>query len=175
MPGPPTVRPGTLADAASVVAVVNAAYRRGGDRAWTTEAALVGGPRVTETAYRELLVRPRSTVLVAERDPGDRVVGCVHVEAHDDTCHLGMLSVDPAEQASGLGRVLLAEAEAHAVANFASKTMEMHVVSVRPELLAWYERRGYRRTGERVPFEGRGDETFLAGPLEFERLEKRLA
>lgn len=168
----PVIRAGTAADAAAVAHIVNAAYRRGGDRAWTTEASLVGGPRVTEAGYRDLVARPRSVVLVAE---GERIVGCVHIEAHGEVCHLGMLSVDPSEQASGLGRRLLAEAETQARARFGARVMEMHVVSVRPELLAWYERRGYRRTGERTPFEGGDDATFLQGPLEFERLEKHLA
>lgn len=168
----PVIRVGTAADAAAVARVVNAAYRHGGDRAWTTEASLVGGPRVTEAGYREILARPRSVVLVAE---GERIVGCVHIEARDEVCHLGMLSVDPSEQASGLGRRLLAEAETEARSRFGTRVMEMHVVSVRPELIAWYERRGYRRTGKRIPFEGGENVTFLRGPLEFVLLEKTLA
>lgn len=152
---------------------MNAAYRRGGARAWTSEAELVGGPRITEDGFRELLAPPGSVVLVAER--GGRLLGCVHLElGQGGACLLGLLSVDPEEQAAGIGRELLAAAEAHARDRMGAALMAMNVVSVRPELLAWYERRGYVRTGRLVPFEPHPGVTFLRGPLAFERLEKRL-
>jgi ribosomal protein S18 acetylase RimI-like enzyme len=177
MTGPATTfRPAVASDAADVVRIVNGAYRGDpeGGRGWTTEADLVGGPRVDEPAFLDTIARPRSVVLVAER--GGRVVGCVHLERHRDAeCHLGMLSVDVREQAAGLGRALLAEAESYARGSMRARLMTMHVITARPELLAWYERRGYRRTGRVVPFEEKGHVRFLRGPLSFERLEKALA
>ena len=66
--------------------------------------------------------------------------------------YLGMLGVSPLAQATGLGRTLLAAAEAEARVRFGTRWMEMTVIAIRHELVAWYERRGYRLTGERRPF-----------------------
>jgi predicted N-acetyltransferase YhbS len=172
--GPLSFRPADPADVPALVGIVNGAYR--GDasgRGWTHEADLVAGPRIDEAGLRAMLARPRSVVLVALRE--DALVGCVHVEAAaPGECFLGMLSVRVVEQGSGLGKALVAAAEDHARRAFGARVMAMHVVSVRPELLAWYERRGYRRTGHTVAFEPQGAERSLRGPLAFERLEKRL-
>lgn len=166
-------RRATPEDAPRVVALVNAAYRVGGARAWTTEAHLVVGERVTEPKFRAMIASEGGVVIVAER--AGRIVGCVHVRRVDEReSHLGMLSVDPAEQAGGAGRALIAEAERVAREHFGARVMSMTVVSVRSELLAYYERRGYRRTGEVVPFVPPSEERFLAGPLFFERLVKDL-
>ncbi|GLK47226.1 hypothetical protein GCM10017620_01990 [Brevundimonas intermedia] len=81
------------------------------------------------------------------------LVGCVQVaRVGDDLAYLGMLTVEPTLQASGLGRRLLDAAESEAVARFAARRMEMTVIHRRAELIAWYERRGYRHTGETRPF-----------------------
>lgn len=173
----------TTEDVAAVVAIVNAAYREGGGRAWTTERDLVAGARIGPDGLVALLARPGNAVLVAHR--GGRLVGCVHVARADatpsappgaraDECVLGMLSVDPAEQASGVGRALVAEAERVARERFGARVMSMRVIPTRAELVAWYERRGYARTGVVVPFVPPPGVTFPRGPLVFERLEKRL-
>ena len=52
--------------------------------------------------------------------------------------------------------------------------LRMTVIDVRDELIAWYERRGYRRTGIRKPFPY-GDTRFgvpRRDDLRFEVLEK---
>ncbi len=86
-----------------------------------------------------------------------------------------LLSVRVTEQGSGLGRALVAAAEDYARRELGARVIAMYVLTVRRELLAWYERRGYRRTGDIVPFHSPPGQRFLRGPLEFERLEKRLA
>ncbi|MHB8604654.1 MAG: GNAT family N-acetyltransferase [Thermoplasmatota archaeon] len=167
------VREAKPSDTAAVVALVNAAYRRGGARAWTTEANLVGGARITDEGLLAMIERAGSVVIVGERE--GRVVGCLHLEMIGaTTCHLGMLSVDPKEQAGGVGRELLARAEAYARDGLGAREITLRVVTVRHELLAWYERRGYRRTGRVEPFAPTPGVTFLAGALAFETLEKRL-
>ena len=93
------------------------------------------------------------------------------------TAQLGLLSVDPEIQARGWGRRLVAAAEAEAVRTFAAARMEMNVIRQRPELIAWYERRGYRRTGAEQPFPA-GDTRFgrpRAEGLAFVVLEKALS
>ena len=68
------------------------------------------------------------------------------------TCYLGMLTVAPALQAAGLGRRLIEAGEGYARDAFGARRIEMTVIAQRAELIAWYERRGYRHTGERRPF-----------------------
>ena len=56
-------------------------------------------------------------------------------------------------------------------------TMRMTVIDIRDELIAFYERRGYRRTGIKKPFPY-GDARFglpKRDDLRFEVLEKPLA
>jgi GNAT superfamily N-acetyltransferase len=66
--------------------------------------------------------------------------------------YLGMLSVAPHDQGQGTGRALIAAAEATARDRFGASRMEMTVIIQRTELIDWYVRRGYRRTGETRPF-----------------------
>ena len=170
-----TFRPAVASDAQVVAAIVNGAYR--GDatgRGWTSEADFIAGPRIDEAGFLALLAKDASVVLLGLRD-GD-IVGCVHLEGSEDgVAFLGMLSVRVSEQGSGLGRALVAAAEDYARRELGARVIAMYVLTVRRELLAWYERRGYRRTGDIVPFHSPPGQRFLRGPLEFERLEKRLA
>ena len=71
---------------------------------------------------------------------------------------------------------LWAEAERIARDDYGMSVMRMTVIDVREELIAWYERRGYHRTGIKKPFPY-GDERFgipLRDDLRFEVLEKML-
>ncbi len=80
------------------------------------------------------------------------IVACALIEKVGDCGHIGMLAVRPDLQASGLGKRMLAEAENYAVNHFAAKRLRVDVVSARPELLDFYLRRGYRRTGLAVEY-----------------------
>lgn len=172
MTEPLSFRRAVSGDATAIEAIVNGAYRDKTGKAWTSEAHLVAGPRVDEASFRATIARPGSFVLVAER--AGRVMGCVHLEGDARECFLSMLSVRADEQGGGIGRALLEEGERFAKRELASRVMAMHVITRRPELLAYYERRGYRRTGIVVPFVPHGETRFLQGPLDFERLEKAL-
>lgn len=151
--------PATTADAADVAVLVNSAYRGDSSRGgWTTEADLLGGQRTDAAAIVELVASRTNVLLLARRDAGD-LVGCVLLERKGEGAYLGMLTVRPDLQAAGLGRRLLAAAEAHARTEFGARWVEMTVIEQRRELIAWYERRGYASTGERRPFPY-GDERF---------------
>jgi membrane protease YdiL (CAAX protease family)/GNAT superfamily N-acetyltransferase len=144
------IRPATAADAAAIAALVNRAYRPAGDsRGWTHEAHLVAGDRISDAGVRELLVAG-SVVLVACE--ADAIVACVHVESRGAAAYIGMLTTEPARQACGLGKRMLAEAERWAHKHFKSRTFNMSVLERRTDLLAYYERRGYRPTGESEAF-----------------------
>ena len=163
--------------AREIAGLVNAAYR--GDssrRGWTTEADLLGGQRTDERSVAEILCSP-GTVLLAARQTDGALCGCVMLKNETGgLAHLGMLTVSPQIQNQGLGRWLLEQAEEYARSNWRADRMEMTVIGCRNELIAWYERRGYHRTGEKRPFPAQ-DSRFgvpKVPDLEFEVMVKSL-
>jgi len=171
----PTFRDATEADIDTLVALVESAYRGDASRAgWTTEADILEGQRTDPEGVRGVIKSPDSQLLTVEQD--GRVVACCHVEHRGDHAYFGMFAVSPAVQGAGLGKVVIAEAERAARETWGARAMHMTVISVRNDLIAWYERRGYRRTGEMSPFPY-GDERFgvpLRDDLRFELLVKEL-
>jgi ribosomal protein S18 acetylase RimI-like enzyme len=161
-----------------VAGLVNSGFRGDSSRAgWTTEADFLGGQRTDSALLRaELTATPGAVVLTMRDLPGGELLGCVWLDPEgSDVWHLGMLTVRPDLQARQLGRRLLAEAESYASAHGARR-MRMTVINVRDTLSAWYERRGYVRTGETKPFPY-GDERFglpQREDLHFEVFEKEL-
>ncbi len=145
-------RTASAADLDALLDLVQRAYR--GDSArtgWTHEADLLDGQRTDAAALLEILADAAQHIVVAEHDGG--IAGCVHIaDQGGGTAYLGMLSIDPAKQAAGLGRALLKAAEDAASAVFGARRIEMTVIRQREELIAYYERRGYARTGEERPF-----------------------
>jgi ribosomal protein S18 acetylase RimI-like enzyme len=169
----PVFRAATLADVDAIVALVESAYRgESGLRGWTTESHLLDGQRTDAADVRALIERPDSRVLLAEF--AGRLKASCHIERQGDAGYFGMFAVDPAEQGSGLGKRVLAEAERIAREEWRCRGMRMTVIVQREELIAWYSRRGYRRTGEYQPFPY-GDERFgipRRDDLRFEVLRK---
>lgn len=156
-------------DAAVLKRLLESAYR--GDsarRGWNHEADLLDDERVTDDELANLLADPKVTMLVARDE--DAVVGTVAVTRKSaDLAYLGMLCVEPGLQSRGLGGRLLDAAE-DCARNLGIAAMEMTVIDSRETLIAWYERRGYIRTGEARPFPVR-----LEPPVTFAVLEKPLA
>ncbi|WP_439570974.1 GNAT family N-acetyltransferase [Sphingomonas sp.] len=145
------IRPATLADLPRLHPVVERAYR--GDSArqgWTHEADLLSDTR-TDLATLATLIDGDSRLLIAL--DGDTILGCVNIADRSyGLAYLGLLCVDPTIQARGIGKQLIAAAEATARETFAADRIEMTVIDRRAELIAWYERHGYARSGETRPF-----------------------
>ncbi|MDB5870234.1 MAG: family N-acetyltransferase [Polaromonas sp.] len=133
-------------DADEISTLVNRAYRPAPyERSWTHEADLVSGTRTSTKQVLSLFV-PQSCILVLCTGP--KFVACVHLQREESSVYIGMLATDPALQAQGLGKQMLLHAEQHALEHFNISTFKMSVLSSRLELMAFYERRGYVRTGE---------------------------
>ena len=169
------LRLATAADVPALHALVESAYR--GDSArmgWTHEADLLDGQRSDAAMLAALIDDAAQSLLIAEQ--GDALIGCVQLsDKGDGLFYLGLLSVAPGAQAAGLGKQLLAAAEARARAA-GGRTIEMTVIRQRGELIAYYQRRGYALTGETRPFPY-GDARFgtpRRGDLEFMVLAKPL-
>ena len=170
-----TYRAATLADIPALITLVTSAYRGDASRAgWTTEADILDGARIDAVGLQADIERERSTVLLAERD--GQLVACAHVADDHGKGYFGMFLVDPAQQGGGIGKQVMDAAEAHAAREWGVPVMQMTVIDIRDELIAFYERRGYQRTGIKKPFPY-GDERFgipKRDDLRFEILEKPL-
>ncbi len=154
------IRPAFPGDIGALHALIQSAYRgdaaRGG---WTHEADLLDGQRIDPAGLSDILADPDQHLLVAEGTDG-ALLGCVEIADHGGgIAYLGLLSVAPQVQANGLGKQLIAAAETFARDHLGATAMEMTVIRQRHELIAYYERRGYRLTGEERPFPY-GDERF---------------
>ncbi|MHC5149695.1 MULTISPECIES: GNAT family N-acetyltransferase [Stenotrophomonas] len=171
-----TYRAATLADIPALVTLVTSAYRGDASRAgWTTEADILDGARIDPQGLQADIERPRSTILLAER--GSQLLACAHIADDQGKGYFGMFSVDPTQQGGGIGKQVMLAAEAHAAREWGVPVMQMTVIDIRDELIAFYERRGYQRTGIKKPFPY-GDERFgipKRDDLRFEILEKPLA
>lgn len=163
---------------ADLAALVNSAYR--GELAakgWTSESYLLGGQRTDETTLRaDLAAKPDATILTFRDAPDAKPYACAWLEpTNGGGWYVGMVTVSPLRQDGGLGRAMLEACEAHAKTRGGTR-MRMTVISVRDTLIAWYQRRGYRLTGETQPFPY-GDDRFgqpQRDDLAFVVLEKGL-
>jgi len=167
--------PAVEADYAEIVELANWAYRGTGRTAsWNMEAGVLEGQRLTESLIREDRMSKPEGQLLTYREVGGVLLGTVWLDRRADSAwYLGLLMVRPDQQNKQLGRTLLAAAEDFARVRGARR-IRMMVLHVRDPLIAWYERRGYSRNGETVPFPY-GDDRFgrpLRDDLHFVVLEK---
>jgi predicted N-acetyltransferase YhbS len=151
-----TIRPATREDLPGLQPVIQRAYR--GDsarRGWTHEADLLDDVRIDLASLEKIIGDPATRLLVAL--DGETPIGCVQVtgkgvDKNGGLAYLGLLCVEPDIQASGIGRQLMSAAESCARQVFDADAIEMTVIEQRAELIAYYERRGYARSGGRRDF-----------------------
>ncbi len=160
MPTPAAFRAATAADVATVVDLVESAYRGERSKAgWTTEADLLDGQRTDAAAIAAVVASPESRLLLATDERDEVIACCVVQQLRAGRGYFGTFAVRPGSQGGGIGTQLLAEAERVAREEWACDTIEMTVIGQREDLIAWYQRRGYVATGEMRPFPY-GDERF---------------
>ena len=162
------------ADIPVLVQLMNAAYR--GDlskQGWSSEADLIKGEhRTDDKVLEKLFETPGSAFLKYENDEG-LIEGCVYLQKKENKLYLGMLTVSPLAQAKGIGRQLMAMSAIHAKEN-GCHAIFMNVISIRHELVAWYERQGYCKTGTTLPFTVDPRFGMPTQPLEFVVMEKEV-
>lgn len=164
-----------ISEAERIVALVNSAYRGESSRlGWTTEADLLDGSRTDFEEILSLLASDHSMILLCKAD--GVLVGSVLLQRVEAWVELGMFAVCPLQQGSGIGKQLLLRAESLAVQAWQVRRLQMAVVSCREELIAFYERRGYRLTGQYKAFPVNAALwTPKVDNLQLAMLEKRLA
>ena len=172
---PLSFRKALMQEADYIATLVNSGYRgETSKKGWTTEADLLDGTRTNKADIENMIGQPGSMVLLCT--DGDEIIGTAHLEQRGHECQLGMLVVRPGLQDRGIGRQLMQAAEDMARETWGSRKIAMAVISIRHELIAYYERRGYRRTGRTKPFVA--DDTHgypkKSQPIEFVVMEKLL-
>lgn len=170
----PSIKMADAADVSAIVSLLNNSYRGESSRqGWTTEADLIAGETRSDDANVLAVMETAGSVFLKYSDEKNSLIGCVNLQQHGSRLYLGMFSVVPGLQGGGLGKQLLAASEEYA-RHLGCNTIYMSVISVRAELIAWYQRRGYHDTGERKPFIPDGKYGDHLQPLEFMIMEKAL-
>jgi len=163
-----------IEDIPDLVALINSAYRgEDSKKGWTTEADIIQGAlRIDVPALTELINVQGARFLKFVNEQ-NRIEGCVYLQKNGEEMYLGMLSVSPGLQARGIGKQLMNEAETYAKKDNSARIF-MRVISLRHELIQWYERQGYYKTEQREPFPGDTRFGTPLQPLEFLIMEKRI-
>lgn len=140
-----------LSDVDALVKLVNSAYRGESSRqGWTTEADLLDGIR-THPEHMSHQINNDTSVMLVVTGKDDSINACVYLEDRDEKLYLGLLTVQPDLQDRGIGKQLMQTAELYAKL-LGKKGIQMTVISLRNELIAWYQRHGYQPTSETQPF-----------------------
>lgn len=176
-----TFREATHDDVPALLPLIRIAYR--GTSGWTTEAAYLNDKRISDDGLKAKIDNPNGVVLIVHNADTGALVACCELqlqaakESTPATAYFGLFAVDPTLQGGGVGRQVLTRAEEFARGRWQAERIEMFVIWLREELISWYIRRGYERTGEKEPFpyadiyEG----SALRDDLYFDVLRKSLA
>lgn len=171
------LRQAEASDVDALERLLNRCYRQA--EGWTNEADLVGGIRTTKDELLAVINDPKHYVFIypktttGERDGKEtgELLGCIAVDIKDDVAtnqragnqkaYIGMFAVLPELQGLGVGHQILQAAETFAQRHLQANTqtpaqnparLTMSILSHRPELLAYYQRRGYQLNGNSMPF-----------------------
>lgn len=148
---PLELRDATHDDLDVLLDIVTRAYRGGdGVAGWTTESQYLGGQRTDPESLRAEIDDPNGRLIVAHGADGS-ILGCIKVDRRGDAAHFGLFAVDPRLQGGGLGGRLLAAVDEQA-RSWGCTRVVMEVLNVRTDIKAWYERKGFRPTGNTIPF-----------------------
>lgn len=155
--------------------LIHRCYRGKNLGGWTTESDFLGGIRTNPEMLLKQLEDNSMTMIKAVDSISGKIVGCVNCQLHasKSTLHTGMLCVDPSIQAQGLGKFLMKQVDDFALNNSCTSII-LDVITIRKELSAWYERRGFRFTGKITPFSAYGVGDPTTQDLEFGEMIKHL-
>lgn len=126
-----------------ICGLINLTYR--GEVGWTRETHIVQGNRTNRDEIEAAIQNPDAHFFVVNQK--QRLAACIYVEKQENTAYIGFFSVHPSLQGRGIGTYILKQAESFALTELDARKYVMFVVSQRSELIAFYERKGYTRTG----------------------------
>ena len=171
------LRQAEASDIDALEQLLNRCYRQ--TEGWTNEADLIGGIRITQDELASTIANPTHYLFVypktitGERDGEEtgELLGCIGVDIGDKKAYIGMFAVHPELQGQGVGNVILQAAETFAgrhlqpdeqatdsqATDKKPARLTMSILSHRPELLSYYQRRGYQLNGNKMPFPNDGN------------------
>jgi len=123
--------------------LINLTYR--GSIGWTTEAAIIQGDRTNRQEIEAAMLNPGGHFFVVNQL--STPAACIYIASEQEHAYIGFFSVHPSLQGQGFGSYMLEQAEIFARDSLQAHTFVLFVISQRPELIAFYQRRGYRGTG----------------------------
>jgi ribosomal protein S18 acetylase RimI-like enzyme len=163
-----------LDDLQAIKQLLDAAYRgKESLKGWTTEAHLIEGDVRTDLNSIQEVFYKEASVFLRYPATGAVLTGCVNLQKHGDKLYLGMFAVSPDKQGNGIGKQILQAADEYA-RQVQCRAIYMTVISVRTELINWYTRHGYSKTGELLPFPEDGIHGKHLQELQFAVLQKPL-
>ncbi|KAJ5802298.1 uncharacterized protein N7503_004748 [Penicillium pulvis] len=146
----------TPADAPSIQQLVQSAFRAEDSRKdWTADMALGRSFTISVEDVKTTISKPECAILLAftkDHDLDVLVASIDMTKRANDHARLSMVAVHQDYQQAGIGRRVLAYAEEYSQQEWGATTSELNALSTRQELIAWYLRRGYQKTGEESPF-----------------------
>ena len=151
------LRAGHFADAEAITGLIN--------RAFQVERFFLDGDRIRLDEVRARF--ETGSFMVAEEGGG--LTGCIYVELRGERAYLGLLSITPERQRSGLGTLLTYAAEDFCRANGCG-AVDLMIVNLRKELPVFYRRLGYVETGT-APFP---EDVQTKQPCHFVKMSKPL-
>lgn len=128
--------------AQAIADLVNLAYR--GEAGWTKETHIIQGDRTNRQEVETAMAHPSAYFFIVNQL--QKLASCIYIVKENDYAYIGFFSVHPSLQGKGLGKYVLEQAEAFALSTLGVHKFVMFVISQRPELIAFYQRRGYLRT-----------------------------
>ena len=166
-------RSARIEDADPIKRIVNSAYRgTSGTAGWSNEAHLLSGNRIEKHHIIDIINKSNLDILVALSN--ENIVASMCVEKlNDKESYFSMLAVEPKLQSCGIGRRMFTEIENFSHLSFNSQTYILEVITLRKDLIHFYNRLGYQQTGQisEFPFSSAVGES-LVGSLYIERMEK---
>ncbi len=170
-----TIKIASSTDLAAIITLVNTSYRPENPAlSWANESNIVRGNRINPAQAKALIENPNQTLLLGFEK--HKLVACVLIEKIEQTAKIGLLTVAIEKQQQGLGKYMLQIAEQFIMESLGLHSIKMHVLLCRKELIEFYCRRGYLRTGEIHPYPAHlGVGNPLISDLQFEVLTKTLA
>ena len=125
----------------AIVDLVNAAF--------AVEKAFVDGERTSVEEIQRLL--QLGVFLVADGESGRGPIACAYVEQRGFRAYLGMLSVEPSRQGTGVGRQMMTAIEQYCRGRRV-RAIDIRILSLRPELPPFYRKLGFVEEGT-APYE----------------------
>jgi ribosomal protein S18 acetylase RimI-like enzyme len=148
-----TFRIATEADASRLQQLIESAFRADDSReGWTDDLGLSSSFRIDVQEVLAMIAKPDTVMLMATNDE-KALVGSIGTAKRDaNHARLFMLAVDSSQQHGGIGRQVLAYAEDYCRQTWGVSTLCLNALSNRIQLVSWYSRHGYEKTGETSPF-----------------------